>query len=108
MSAEEKRALLIKGEVTAFELAEIIKRLRCSGCGADPPPSVVIVKQPQKGKEQTDPTVIQMMVDHGLAPPEEGKPRTSILGLCERCGRESGLIEETGDSCVGGRDGQES
>lgn len=102
MMAEQKRAIFVKGEVTAVELAEITKHLRCSGCGADPPPSVIIVKQPQKGKEQTDPTVIQMMVEQGIAPPEEGTPRTSIMGLCARCGTESGLIKETGGENGGG------
>lgn len=102
MGEDQKKAVYIKGEVTPDELVKITQRLRCFGCGADPPPVAVIIKQPERGKEQTDPLAIKMLVEDGIAPPEEGKPRSSIFGFCERCAKEKGLIKETGHEQVGG------
>jgi hypothetical protein len=90
------KALRIKGLVKPEELALIAGKMTCCNCGGPPPPAVVVIDKAPKGEKLSHPVIMSMVLE-GHPP-----PAAMVFGFCEPCGREKGLIKETGEQSVGG------
>lgn len=87
----EMKALRIKGLVKPDQVALIASKMNCCACGAAPPPAVIVIEKAAEGKKLSHPAIMNMVLE-GHPP-----PAAMVFGFCDPCGREKGLIKETGE-----------